>query len=321
MRAQPSICKGVNRAWGLPLPAALAVAIVAFLAAMPLSAESYCVIVEGLGGEPSYQERFAEYAGKLEEVCKKTAGDESSVHVLSGDNAKRGAIEELFQQLAEKTRKEDTIALFLIGHGTWDGHVYKFNIPGPDITANQLQKLLDALPAGRQLVAVTTSSSGASIDQLKSDRRVVVTATRSGRERNAPIFPEYWVQALSDEAADADKNNAITALEAFHYAEQKVKGFFEKEKRMATEHSRLEGGFAASFTLARLEAAVEAAEDPVVRAWMAEREEIEHRVNDLKLRKDSIPEEQYFEELEKVLLELARKQEEIDKATGIASEP
>ena len=321
MRARLSTGKGANRARGLAVPAALTVATVAFLAAMPLRAESYFVIVEGLGGEPTYQERFSEYADNLEEVCKKTAGDESRVHVLSGESATRGAIEDLFKQLAENTRKEDVIALFLIGHGTWDGHAYKFNIPGPDITANQLQKLLDALPAGRQLVAVTTSSSGASIDQLKSERRVVVAATRSGRERNAPIFPEYWVQALSDEAADADKNDAITALEAFNYAEQKVKGFFEKEKRMATEHPRLEGGFAASFTLARLEAAVEAAQDPAVRALMAEREEIEHRFNDLKLRKNSIPEEQYFEELEKVLVELARKQEEIDEATEITSEP
>ncbi len=321
MRAQQSTGKGANRAWGLPLPAALAVATVAFLAAMPLRAESYFVIVEGLGGEPSYQERFSEYAGKLEEVCKKTAGDESRVHVLSGETAKRGAIEDLFKQLAQQTEKEDTVSLFLIGHGSWDGHAYKFNIPGPDITANQLQKLLDALPAGRQLVAVTTSSSGASIDQLKSERRVVVAATRSGRERNAPIFPKYWVEALSNEAADADKNDVITALEAFNYAEQKVKGFFDKEKRMATEHARLEGGFAASFTLARLEAAVEAAEDPVVRALMAEREEIEHRVNDLKLRKDSIPDEQYFDELEKLLLELARKQDEIEKATRSISEP
>ena len=321
MRARLSTGKGANRARGLAVPAALTVATVAFLAAMPLRAESYFVIVEGLGGEPTYQERFSEYADNLEEVCKKTAGDESRVHVLSGESATRGAIEDLFKQLAENTRKEDVIALFLIGHGTWDGHAYKFNIPGPDITANQLQKLLDALSAGRQLVAVTTSSSGASIDQLKSERRVVVAATRSGRERNAPIFPEYWVQALSDEAADADKNDAITALEAFNYAEQKVKGFFEKEKRMATEHPRLEGGFAASFTLARLEAAVEAAQDPAVRALMAEREEIEHRFNDLKLRKNSIPEEQYFEELEKVLVELARKQEEIDEATEITSEP
>ena len=288
---------------------------------MPLPAETYFVIVGGLGGETSYQERFSEYAGKLEEVCKKTAGDESRVYVLSGETAKRGAIEELFKQLAQQTEKEDAIALFLIGHGSWDGHAYKFNIPGPDITANQLQKLLDALPAGRQLVAVTTSSSGASIDQLKSERRVVVAATRSGRERNAPIFPKYWVEALSNEAADADKNDVITALEAFHYAEQKVKGFFEKEKRMATEHARLEGGFAASFTLARLEAAVEAAEDPVVRALMAQREGIEHRVNDLKLRKDSIPDEQYYDELEKLLLELARKQDEIEKATGSTSEP
>jgi len=321
MRVRQKASRERVQAWGLRVPAAGVLAIVAFLAAMPLGAESYFVILEGLGGEPSYQERFSGYADELREVCEKTAGDESRVHVLSGEAAKRGAIEDLFAQLAAQTQPRDSIALFLVGHGTWDGHTYKFNIPGPDITATQLQKLLDALPADRQLVAVTTSSSGASIDQLKSERRVVVSATRSGRERNAPVFPEYWVAALSDEAADADKNDAITVLEAFNYAEQKVKGFFEKEKRMSTEHARLEGGFAASFTLARLEAAVEAAEDPVVRAWMAEREEIEHRLNDLKLRKDSFAEEQYFDELEKLLVELARKQEEIDEATEKTSEP
>ncbi len=304
----------------LALPTATLLAL-AFLAAMPLRAESHFVILEGLGGESSYQERFSGYTDDLREVCEKTAGDESLVHVLSGEGARREAIEELFTQLAAQTQPEDSVALFLIGHGTSDGDSYKFNIPGPDITATQLQTLLDALPADRQLVAVTTSSSGASIDQLKSERRVVVAATRSGRERNAPVFPEFWVEALSDEAADADKNDAITALEAFNYAEQKVKGFFEKEKRMATEHARLEGGFAASFTLARLEAAVEAAQDPAVRALMSEREEIEHRVNDLKLRKDSLAEENYFDELEKLLVELARKQGEIDEATSKTSEP
>ena len=91
MRARQSTGQGANRAWGWPVPAALTVATVAFLAALPLRAESYFVIVEGLGGEPSYQERFSEYAGNLEEVCKKTAGDESRVHLLSARSGRIAA--------------------------------------------------------------------------------------------------------------------------------------------------------------------------------------------------------------------------------------
>lgn len=278
--------------------------------------DSYFIIVGGLGGESRYREQFSEYVGKLEEVCKETAGDDSKVHTLRGRQATRQALVGILEQLAGQTKKEDSVALILIGHGTWDGQAYKFNVRGPDITAKRLGELLDALPADRQLVAVTTSSSGASIDHLKSDRRVVIAATRSGRERNVTIFPQFWVEALQDEAADADKNSVITALEAFNYAEQKVKTFFEQEKRLVTEHARIEGGLAASFTLARLAHVADAADDPAVRRLFGERQQIERRIEDLKLRKSEMAEDEYFEQLEELLLELADKQAEIDQAMG-----
>ena len=37
--------------------------------------------------------------------------------------------------------------LVLIGHGTFDGIEYKFNLPGPDVSAAELATLLDRIPA------------------------------------------------------------------------------------------------------------------------------------------------------------------------------
>ena len=278
--------------------------------------ESHFVIVGGLGGEPEYEEKFASYATALGEIFEKTTGDDSRVQVLKGSDARREAITSVLEELAGRTTENDSVALVLIGHGTWDGRVFKFNIPGPDLTAEKLQELLDAIPARRQLVAITSSASGALMDVLKREDRVVITATHSGRERNATVFPEYWIEALSDEAADSDKNSVITASEAFVYTQRRVKDFFEKEKRLAGEHSRIEGDIAGTFTLARLEKAVEASEDPAVRRLFVEREAIEGRIEALKARKDEMELDAYFDELEVLMVELAGKQAKIDEAVG-----
>ena len=53
---------------------------------------------------------------------------------------------------------------------------------------------------------------------------MVITATKTGTEKNATVFARYWVEALRDPAADTDKNETISALEAFRYAERKITG-------------------------------------------------------------------------------------------------
>ena len=56
------------------------------------------------------------------------------------------------------------------------------------------------------------------------------------------MFPRYWIEALRDAAADTDKNEMISALEAFKFAEAKTKQFYDTNKRLATEHPMLDGG-------------------------------------------------------------------------------
>ena len=85
-----------------------------------------------------------------------------------------------------------------------------------------------------------TSSSGGAVNALKQDNRTVITATKSGTEKNATVFARYWVEALRDPAADIDKNETISALEAFQYAEKKTSQFYTEQKRLATEHPQVD---------------------------------------------------------------------------------
>jgi hypothetical protein len=289
-------------------------ASVAILSAQ--TGSTYFLIVAGLGGEPDYEQRFTSYASDLEKTVRALSPDPDHVISLAGKASTREAIQSAFDKLARGAKPADALAVFLIGHGSFDGVAYKFNIPGPDLTGDELRTLLDRVPASRQLVVVATSSSGACAEKLARDGRVVVTATRTGTEHNATVFGRYWVEALRDPAADTDKNETISAQEAFHYADEKVKRFYTDQKRLATEHARIEGKLASSFVLARLGTAAAAASDPARRKLLVERESIEQQIDSLKYRKSALPAADYRKELEQLLIQLARVQDAIESAGG-----
>ncbi len=203
-----------------------------------LSAANYYVTVAGLGGTPEYEAQFEKWANDLDHEFR-TNGPEAHVVTLSGSAATRQRLEQTLSRLEGEVTPEDAFAVLLIGHGTFDGTDYKFNLPGPDITAAQLAALLDRIPARRQLVVNMTSCSGASIPALVKKNRIVMTATKSGNEKNATVFARYWVDALHDPAADTDKNGTVSALEAFAYAQRKTNAYFESEKLLATEHAMM----------------------------------------------------------------------------------
>jgi hypothetical protein len=205
------------------------------------------------------------------------------------------------------------LMVILVGHGNVDGTVYKLNLPGPDPTCDDLRAWLDQVPARRQLVVLATSASGACLAPLARDGRVVVSATRSGSERNAPVFGRYFVEALRDPGADADHDDTVTALEAFRYAEQKVQRYYADAQRLATEHPVLSGDAAREYVLARRGRAVLAAPTGSAAAGLlARKSEIEARIAAVKERKAALTHDAYFAELEGVLLELARVQESLD---------
>jgi hypothetical protein len=284
------------------------------LAALSAPATTFYVTISGLGGEPDYEQRFKMWAEDIDSSLKRAGGD-SNVGTLVEPT--REQIRARFAEISKQAKPADALVVMLIGHGTFDGVDYKFNIPGPDITGAELGALLDRVPATRQLVVNMTSSSGGSIEALRRPTRVVIAATRTGTEKNATVFARYWAEALRDPAADVDKNEAISALEAFHYAQRKTADFYESQKRLATEHAVIEdtgeGKLAAAFPLVRMGANAAAARDPAKRPLLEKKEQLEQTIDKLKYEKAAMPADAYKKQLTQLLLELARTQEALDK--------
>ena len=297
-----------------PVPHRWCLLLAAALTVSPAFATTYIVTIAGLGGEPDYEQRFAMLATDTDKILHTGAATDRVVETLKGADATKAKLTASLNRIASEAKGPDVFVLMMIGHGTFDGAEYKFNLPGPDISGTELAGLLNRIPAMRQLVVDMTSASGGATAALKKENRTIITATKSGSEKNATVFARYWVEALRDPAADSDKNNVVSALEAFHYAISKATQFYTEQKRLATEHPQLEDQqHAAAFPLVRYGAADVAVTDPAKKALISKKEEIENRIDALKYQKDLMAPEDYKRQIAGMLLELARTQEAIEK--------
>jgi hypothetical protein len=304
------------------------VLLVAILSAcvLPARATTYYVIVAGLGGEPDYEQRFTGAAKDLDKVFKASANPH--VYTLTGTQSSAAQLRETLGAVARDSTPDDDFVLILIGHGSFDGVEYKFNLVGPDLTAAEIAELCNGVPARRQLVVNTTSASGGSVPALERPGRAVIAATKSGTEKNATTFARYWVEALQDPAADTDKSDSISAMEAFTYATKKTAAFYDSQKRLATEHAVFDdvgrgdpvreagngqGLLMSSITVLRLGGSLQANNDPNKRALLEKKEELEQRIDELKYKKAAMDPDEYKKQLTDALVELAKVQEELDK--------
>lgn len=308
----------MRRAWLLGIVCCLAV---------QAHAAAYYVIVAGLGGEPDYEQRFAAAAKDLDRIFR-TGDPTAHVSTLTGSQSTAAAMRQTMDAAARDVKPEDQFALILIGHGSFDGVEYKFNLVGPDLTAGAIAAMCNRISARRQLIVDTTSASGGAIAFLERPGRAVVAATKSGTEKNATVFARYWVEALQDPSADIDKSDSISAMEAFSYATKKTAAFYDAQKRLATEHAVFEdagngqpvrtaengeGQLMASFVLLRLGASQQAAGNPNKRALLAKKEDLEQKIDTLKYQKAAMDPADYKKQLTDALLALARVQQELDQ--------
>ena len=194
------------------------------------------LVVVGAPGEDSFRETFSEAAQDWATAAEKAKKNARVLHSPADDTNQIGALREV---LAAQDAGEQELWIVLIGHGTFDGKEAKFNLAGPDITAQEMVELLK--PIQRPLVFINTASASAPfINALSGSNRVIITATRSGYEENLTRFGSYIGKAIADLSCDLDKDGQVSALEAFLMASRRVEEFYAGEKRLATEHALLD---------------------------------------------------------------------------------
>jgi hypothetical protein len=315
---------------------ALVVCLIVLSGAARLEAAGadFLLIISGLGGEEAYRERFHEWAKKMQEaavarigvpedhiwyLAEKPDKDPDRIHAKST----KENVQKVLNELSERVRPGDQVFILLIGHGSYRSEESRFNLPGPDMTAEEFAAALAPFSEQKLVFVNTASASGSFLEALSGENRVVVTATKSGLERNETVFGGYFVEAYAEEGADVNKDDAVSVLEAFEYARLQVASFYEGENRLQTEHAVLEdqdSRAASAFLAGDGRASGERpSDDPELAALYEEIQSIEDRIEILKQQKEGMSAELYMKELETLLLELARKRralQELEKKKG-----
>ncbi len=274
-----------------------------------LSADTYVSVIQGLGGSPQYEEEFSGQTSAIT-TASLSLTTPDNVTVLAGSDASREGISKHLAALGEQLTTQDRFILYLVGHGSFDGYQYKFNVPGPDLTGEDLAGLLVEIPADKFFVN-TSSASGAMRELLEPGTVTFALATRSGFERHATRFGEYFANGLLDPTADVDKNNRITSPEAFRFAQKAVGDYYKRENRLATEHAVIETRGSAGLILSRLDttsASIVAPTGPLARR----KQQLNNDIEGLRRDKASYPEEEYQSLLLEKLIELAELEEQIE---------
>jgi len=286
------------------------------LCASPLLAQqTHLLVITGVPGDEEHAKQFAKWADAfIDAAKKKDSVPDANITYLSESRAARANVEKAVADIAAKAKPNDGVVILLIGHGSFNGTTAAFNLPGPDLSAEEWAKLVGRLSAQRVAFVNTASSSGAFLQPMTAPGRVVVTATKTGGERNETQFPEFFVAAFNDPTADRDRNGHVSIAEAVEYAKTKVTQAFQQKGLLLTEHATMddsgEGHLASTMFLGigRAEGALAVdTTDPAMKQLVGEKDAIDRQIAALKLRKNGMDDAQYDAQMEKLLTDLALK--------------
>ena len=221
----------------------------------------------------------------------------------------------------------------LIGHGSFNGGTAKFNLPGPDMSAADFDAMLQKLPTKQVVFVNTSSASGPFVEELSGPGRTIVTATRNGAGT-----VRHAVRRLFRRRADVRRGRR-----GQEQAGQRARGVQLREgggrarlrarraaarpstrcstttatRKAARRPGRGQGrqgrpdGRVAGILSIRRRRCRAAERSEAARAVPGAAGDLERRVENLRLLKDSMPAAKYQAELERLATALALKAREI----------
>lgn len=294
----------------------------------PAPPQTRVLIVSGAAGSDEYTATQKKWRETLVTQLTTRLGVPASRLVVlaerAGDGYQAASAVNLRQALATIRASQgqaDTLLIVLFGHGTFDGVDAKFNLVGPDLTAHEWRDALAGIP-GRLVFVQTASASFPFLAALAAPNRVVMTATDSPQQKYDTVFGEYFVAAFTPEAdeADLDKDGRISMWEAFAYAAESSKRYYQQRGQLSVERALLDDsgdgvgrdiakqgddGLLASRLFLDPDPAT-ASGDPSVTLLIGRRNTLETELDELRRKKGFMPEADYARELERVIVDIAR---------------
>lgn len=298
--------------------------------------EKFALIITGAAASPEIRERFRDWTSQLDRTLQEDydyAADNVRILLDDGDNvgnlrarvsgaATAESINKTLQTWRSDMNDGDLLSVFMIGHGAATFGDAKFNNVGPDMTGSELAEWLSPYENQDVVLFNMTNAGFEFARELSAQGRIVVSATRSSAERFDPIFPRYLLAGLSGREADLDRNQQVSVLELFRYASAQVAAWYDEQGRLPTEHAVMDDtgdglfsmtpgieesdGLLAEVAYLNILAPDPDKQSPQAPAMLAEIQSLERQVILLRNRKRNYLEEEYWRQMERLLIDLAR---------------
>jgi hypothetical protein len=292
------------------------------------ASERYALVVTGASGGPQYAQQYDTWRKSFVTFLRDSWNyPDDHVFVLAeteSDGVAQSTRENVRRALGEiraKATKDDVVLVLLIGHGTGvDSDEAKFNLVGPDLSATEWADLLRPI-AGRLVFVDTASGSFPFLERLSGRGRIIITADDSAAQQFETVFPGFFIKAFNDDSADLDKRGRVSVWEAFVYASDGVRRWFEEKNQLATERALLDDngdgigreadgagpdGLLAQVTYVQPDRPIIETGDSELTGLMHRRVELENELEGLRARKPTMDPDEYEAALEKILIEIAQ---------------
>jgi hypothetical protein len=297
--------------------------------------QRFALIVCGAAGGPEYATQYDRWGAELSKALTENLRFDPALVMLLSDtkNTNRASTAENVRRVvagvSSRMTRDDVFFVLLIGHGTFDGIDAKFNLVGPDLESAEWSALFKPLP-GRVVIVNTSSASFPFLERLSAPRRIVITATDSPAQRYDTVFPEYFIRALVDPAADLDKNERVSIWEAFAAASASVRRHYQQRGQLSTEHALLDDngdgrgsevtapgddGSLAALTYLDETLPGSLPTDEVLLKLLQRKSTLEAELEDLKIRRQFLTRPEYAKEFERLMIELAQVSHDIRERT------
>ncbi len=208
--------------------------------------QRWALILVGIPGDESHAKLFRETADVWQTWLTESLNvPREHVLRLPGEAAQAltaDAIRKSVDELKAKLKSEDSLWVFTLGHGNYDGKQAWFHVAGKDPSAEEFGRLFSEVRCREQLFWLTQQNSGWFVKPLSRPGRIVIAATAADDESNETEFPHALATVLqsASEQLDQDRDEKVSVAELFAAVTREVERRFQEDKRLPTEHAQLD---------------------------------------------------------------------------------
>ena len=211
--------------------------------------QMYVMIVDGIIKEPAERRAKDTVMSNLRsyflESCK-VKPDHISVLVDRSSSIHRDSttstaenLKTAMEAMSKHAKAADRFIFYYVGQANVVAQKLRLNLPGEDITHEQLARWLKPITTSSMLIVLDCPAAGLAIKDLAAKGRTVVAAC-TGQQHYTTRFGEYFVPALTDSSSDTDGDSRVSLLEAFTLVSKQLDEWYRQRHLFRTETPLLE---------------------------------------------------------------------------------